>query len=146
MFIEEDILPESFAKRFVREDCLQYYIDGVNSETQEKFNVCYDILENRVVFSIRNEIGQLLSFKGRTCYKNYTKDDIPKFISYYPSNNNYYLFGFYENREAIKVSNEIYACEAEKGVMQLDSMMINNAISINKKIISDVQLKKLFKL
>lgn len=146
MIIEEDILPESFIKRFVREECLQYSKDEVNGKTQEKFQVCYDVLDNRIVFPIRNDEGQLLSFKGRTCYKDYKEKDIPKFISYYPCNNNNYLFGLYENKEIINQSEEVYACEAEKGVMELDSMEINNAVSFNKKIISEMQVKKLLKL
>ena len=146
IFIEDDILPESFIERFVRIECLQYSIDGVNEQTQEKFQVCYDVLDNRIVFPIRNDKGQLLSFKGRTCCPNYKENDIPKFISYYPCNNNNYLFGLYENKEIINKSKEIYICEAEKGVMQADSMEINNIVSVNKKIISDMQVKKLLRL
>ena len=146
IIIEDDILPESFIKRFVRVECMQYSIDGVNTQTQEKFQVCYDVLDNRVIFPIRNDEGQLLSFKGRTCCPDYKEKDIPKFISYYPCNNNHYLFGFYENKEIINNSDEIYVCEAEKGVMELDSIEINNAVAVNKKIITPIQLKKLLKL
>lgn len=146
-YIEDEvILDESFTGRFVRETCGLFLVDGVDAETQQKFGVAYDILENRVVFPIRNESGQLLSFKGRTCDKDYKINGIPKFLSYYPCYNNNYLFGFYENYYDILEANEIYIVEAEKGVMQLSSMGINNAVAINKKTISEVQLKKLLKL
>lgn len=146
LVIEDDILPESFTTRFIRAECMQYTLDGVNSISQEKFQVSYDVLDNRIVFPIRNEEGQLLSFKGRTCIEDYKINGIPKFISYYPCNNNNYLFGYYENKEIIRQSKEVYICEAEKGVMQLDSMGINNAVSINKKIVSEIQVNKLLKL
>jgi DNA primase len=146
IIIEDDILPESFIERFVREECLQYTVDGVTKETQEKFQVCYDVLDNRIVFPIRNDEGQLLSFKGRTCCSDYEEKDIPKFISYYPCNNNNYLYGLYENSVRINNSNELYIYEAEKSVMIMDSMGINNVVAVNKKTITDIQLKKILKL
>lgn len=146
LIVEEDILPESFIKRFISAECMQYTVDGVNSASQEKFQVSYDVLDNRIVFPIRNEEGQLLSFKGRTCIEDYKINGIPKFISYYPCNNNNYLFGYYENKDAINKADEIFIVEAEKGVMELDSMGINNVVSINKKSISEAQVRKLLKL
>lgn len=146
-YIEDEIiLEERFLQRFVREDCLLFLEDGVNSETQYRFGVSYDVLDNRIVFPIRNDRGALLSFKGRTCDEKYKINGIPKFLSYYPCSNNNYLFGLYENYYYILESDEIFVVEAEKGVMQLSSMNINNSVSINKKIISDIQVKKILKL
>jgi DNA primase len=146
-FIDEDvILDESFKNRFVREDCQLYLDDGVNSKTQEKFGVSYDVLDNRIVIPIRNDDGKLITFKGRTCVQDYKIRGIPKFINYYPALNNNHLFGLYENYYDILMADEIYTTEAEKGVLQLDSMGINNAVAVNKKKFSDIQIKKLFKL
>jgi hypothetical protein len=146
-YLEDEItLEERFTERFVRVDCKLYLDDGVSSKTQHKFGVSYDVLDNRIVFPIRNDIGKLLSFKGRTCEKDYKINDIPKFISYYSCYNNNYLFGLWENYEEILANDELLIVEAEKGVMQLDSMSINNVVATNKKTISIIQLKKLFKL
>ena len=142
----DNILNENFCTRFIREDCYIYLKDGVNSKTQEKFGVSYDVLENRIVFPIRDDYGNLLSFKGRTCEENYKDKDIPKFISYYPCYNNNYLFGLYENYNFIMQSEELVVVEAEKGTMQLDSMGINNVVATNKKNISAIQVKKILKL
>lgn len=142
----EYILDENFLTRFIRKDCYMFWKDGVNSTTQEKFKVSYDVLENRIVFPIRDEYGNLISFKGRTCDNNYKINGIPKFISYYPCCNNNYLFGLYENYKYILNSEEIIVMEAEKSVMQLDSVNINNDVAISKKTISSIQLKKLLKL
>lgn len=146
-YIEDEIiLPESFTRRFVREDCAAYLEEGVNSETQSKFGVSFDVLDLRIVIPIRNDNGKLLSFKGRTCCKDYKINGIPKFLSYYPCSNNNYLFGFYENYFDILGADEIYILEAEKSILKLDSMGINNAVAVNKKSISDIQVKKLLKL
>ena len=146
-YIEDEILlDESFTERFVRVDCVLYLDDGVGSQSQDKFGVSYDVLDNRVVFPIRNDFGKLLSFKGRTCEIDYKINDIPKFISYYPCYNNNYLFGLWENYESILDNDELILIEAEKGVMQLDTMGINNVVATNKKKISPIQVKKLLKL
>ncbi|MBK5242152.1 hypothetical protein [Clostridium sp.] len=143
---EEIILDESFTGRFVREDCALFSDDGVGSESQKKFGVSYDVLDNRVVFEIRNEEGDLLSFKGRAGSKDYKINGIPKFINYYPCNNNNYLFGYYQNSFDIMISDELIIFEAEKSVMQCDSFGVNNCVATNKKVISPIQVKKLLKL
>jgi DNA primase len=142
----EFILDESFTERFVRNACKIFIEDGINEITQNKFGVSYDVLENRVVFPIRNDEGDLLTFKGRTLREDYKIMGIPKYYYYYSYIGERYLFGLYENYFDIISANEIYVGEAEKFVMQLDSMGINNCVSISKKVISPIQLDKLLKL
>lgn len=143
---EETIYNESFKERFIRKDCKLFYDDGVNSKSQEKFYVCYDILDNRIVFPIRNYDGKIVSFKGRSNDKDYIIKGIPKFIYYYPIIAMYYLYGYYENYYDILNSDEVIVGEAEKFVQQLDSMGIHNALSLSKKVISPPQLERLIKL
>ena len=143
---EEIIYNELFKERFIRADCKLFYDDGVNSESQDKFYVCYDSLDNRVVFPIRNYDGDIISFKGRSNDKDYIIKGIPKFIYYYPIDAMCYLYGYYENYYDILNSDEVIVGEAEKFVQQLDSMDIHNALSLSKKVISPPQLEKLIKL
>ena len=142
----EVIYNESFKERFIRCDCKLFFDDGVNSKSQDKFYVCYDSLDNRVVFPIRNYNGNIVSFKGRSNDKDYLIKGIPKFIYYYPIDAMYYLYGYYENYYDILNSDEVIVGEAEKFVQQLDSMDIHNALSLSKKVISPPQLEKLIKL
>ena len=141
-----EILDESFKYRFIRDTCKLFYDDGIYEDTQDKFYVSYDILDNRVVFPIRNDEGKILTFKGRTCDKDYKEKGIPKYLSYYPYHGECYLFGLYENYFDILSSNDVIVGEAEKFVMQLDSMGINNTVGLSKKVISPYQLNKLLKL
>jgi DNA primase len=143
---EETILEESFTERFIRYECKLFSDDGINAISQEKFGVSYDILDNRVVFPIRNDTGKLLTFKGRTLESDYKIRGIPKYYYYYPYFGEYYLYGLYENYFDIISANEIYIGESEKFVMQLDSMKINNTLAVSKHTISPIQLKKLLKL
>lgn len=144
--IQSNHLDESFLSQFIRNDCKIFIDDNINSLTQAKFQVSYDSLDNRVVFPIRDDLGKLLTFKGRTLDKNYKINGTPKYIYYYTYIGEQYLFGLYENYFDILSSNELYIFEAEKSVMQCDSMGINNCVSINKKTISPIQLNKLLKL
>lgn len=144
--LQSNYLDESFTTRFIREDCEIFTKDNIISSTQEKFQVSYDSLDNRVVFPIRDDLGKLLTFKGRTLDENYKINGIPKYIYYYPYMGEMYLFGLYENYFDILNADELFIFEAEKSVMQCDSFGVNNCVSVNKKIISPVQLNKLFKL
>jgi DNA primase len=144
--IEEVILDESFIERFIRCTCDLFLQDGINEKTQEKFGVSFDTLDNRVVFPIRNYNGKLLSFKGRTNDKDFRIKGIPKYFYYYPICAEYYLYGYYENYYDLLDAKEIYIGEAEKFVLQLDSMGVNNCVGVSKKVISPYQVMQLLKL
>jgi DNA primase len=137
---------ENFKTRFIRQDCKLFYDDGIYSDTQDKFDVSYDVLDNRIVFPIRNYEGNIVSFKGRTNDVDYKIKGIPKYIYYYPIDGRFYLYGYYENYYDILSSDEVLVGESEKFVQQLDSMEIHNAVSISKKVISLEQLNRLMKL
>lgn len=143
---EEIIFNENIKEQFVRKDCALFLFDGICSESQQKFEVSYDTLDNRVVFPIRNYNGEIITFKGRTCYVDYKEKGIPKYIYYYNFNGRKYLYGYYENYFDIISENEVYIFEAEKGVMQCDTFGVNNVLAVNKKIISKEQLNKLLSL
>lgn len=144
--LDETILPESYKQRFVNASHIVYELDGVSEHSQSKFEIMYDVADDRIIMPIRNDDGKLISFKGRTCEKDYIKRGIPKFLSYYPYSAERYLYGYYENYYDILSSDEVYVGEAEKFVLQCDSMGINSSLSLSKKVISPLQLKKLLKL
>lgn len=144
--INETILPEVFTERFTKGNHIKYLRDGISEKTQEKFGISYDILDDRIITPIRNDEGKLVTFKGRTCNKNYKIYGIPKFIYYYPFFAENYLYGLYENYYDIVSANEILVGEAEKFVMQCDTFGVNNTVALSKKVISEKQLRKLLKL
>ncbi|MGL5765348.1 MAG: hypothetical protein ACRCX8_06875 [Sarcina sp.] len=141
--IEEKVIDEKVKEQFVRETCELFLKDNISDTAQEKFYVSYDVLENRVVFPIRNYEGRIVTFKGRTMEKDYKLKGIPKYYYYYPSDVRNYLFGYYENYFDICCSKEIVVFEAEKSIMQCDSFGHNNTLAVSKKIISQEQVKRL---
>lgn len=132
---------------FVREECDLFTRDGINREAQEYFQVCFDPIEERVVFPIKDfETGEIISYKGRTIRKDYIEKGIAKYYYYYQIEGRWQIFGLYENYHDILDNDELFVFEAEKSPMQAYSMKIRNCVSVNKKKISDEQAYILNKL
>lgn len=145
--IKEYPISYKMSDRFVLGHNTTFINEGINSETHDKFSIGYDIVDNRVVFPIRNDIGDILTFKGRTLNKQYKILGTPKYL-YYSScfDARRYLFGLYENKKYIDEANDLIIVEAEKGVMQCDSFGVKNVVSTSKKKISEEQVRKILKI
>ena len=139
----DNILDESILNQFIHAPCKIFTDDKISILTQQKWEICYDLIENRVVFPIRNENGGLVTLKGRTLNPKYKLSGEPKFLVYYDTPTNHILFGSFQNREYIQKSDEIIVVESEKSVMKADGMNINNVVAICKKSISKQQIRKL---
>ena len=140
---DDEPIDESMLDNFLYYPSYDFYNDNISVEVQEEFGVCYDIQDNRICFPIRNRLGQLISVKGRTLNKDYKMLGIPKYIYYENFHGGNLLYGEYENREYLKDANEIIVVEAEKGVQQLASYGIRNAVATCKKTITRQQLLQL---
>lgn len=114
--------------------------DGISLEVQKKMRICYDIEAGRILIPIRNEYGELITFKGRTINENYKSLDIPKYISYYNYNASSLLYGLYENHANIMHKHEVIIVESEKAVLQAMSIGINNVVALSKSSISKEQV------
>lgn len=144
--IKDTPLDESVLERFVHAPCKIFTDDGIDVLTQEQFGVAYDLLDNRVIFPIRNEKGELITVKGRTLVNDYNIKGIPKYLVYYDTPTNHILFGNWENREFLKQANEIIVVESEKSVMKAYGFGYRNVVAICKKSISKQQIRKLLSL
>lgn len=132
---------------FVREECDLFTRDGINRETQEYFQVCFDPLEERVVFPIRDfETGEIISYKGRTIREDYIERGIAKYYYYYPIEARWQLFGLYENYHSILDNDYLIIVEGEKSVFKLWGWNYKNVISCGKKKISEEQVSRIVKL
>lgn len=142
----ETVLSSDIKKRFCQYPHELFLKEGISFSSQEKFEVGYDLLEDRVIFPIKNEKGNIVSYKGRICNDEYREMGIPKYLYYYDLEAKYYLYGLYENYFDILMSKEVIVFEAEKSVQQLDTIGLNIGVATCKKIISQQQVRKLIKL
>lgn len=120
--------------------------DGISPIIQRKMRICYDIEQGRVLIPIRDNKGNLITFKGRTVNDNYKALEIPKYYAYYNYNASNILYGLYENFFEILTQNEVIIVESEKAVLQAMSMGINNVVALSKNSISKEQFNSLLEL
>lgn len=114
--------------------------EGISAITQEKYNVMYDSLTNRVLIPHYNVENQLIGVVGRLLgYKEDSK--MSKYLSVIPFRKSKNLFGLNNNYKSILNSDICYVFEAEKSTMQLDSYGIDLGVSLGGKVISHQQSK-----
>lgn len=126
---------------------IQEWIDeGISQETQERFNIRFDKYKKRILIPIYDDVGNLISIKGRTTIPNYKELDIPKYIYYYKLGINDILFGLHMHMEDIQEKNEVIIFEGEKSVMKAEEYGFYNTVSIGTNSINSYQLKKILSL
>ena len=139
-------IPETAFSGFIEMPHRIFSEDGISPEIQTKMRICYDIEAGRILIPIRNEYGELITFKGRTTNENYKSLEIPKYLSYYNYNASSILYGLYENHGDIMSKHEVIVVESEKAVLQAMSMGVNNVVALSKNSISKDQLDLLLGL
>lgn len=138
----------------INEKILNYYYpyvnkmfkkDGVSYEVQKMFEVGYDLQTNRITVPIRDELGTLVGVKGRL-YKDKICEDECKYLYIEPCAKNKILYGLYITMPYIKKQKKVIVVEPEKGVQQLISNNIFNAVAIGGHKLSKQQRIKLTRL
>ncbi len=143
---ENTVLPDNIMDEFINIPHKYFVDEGISENSQRKFNVGYDIFDNRIVFPIYSDTGEIVGVKGRTLRNDYKELRIPKYLSYYPYAGRLNLFGLYQNYWNIASKDEVIIVESEKAVMQADSMGVDNVVALSKKKISHEQFIKLLQL
>lgn len=144
----EDYMENSQPLKPISEKVLSYYLphpnkmfidDNINYDIQQEFNIGYDPHTNRITIPIYDSIGSLVGVKGRLYGE---PDEInSKYLYIIPTNKSAILYGYWQNKDVIKNSRYLYIVESEKGLMQLASMGVRNAVSTGGKKISKTQVE-----
>lgn len=137
------ILPDNYMERYERpDDKLSIWIDyGISKESLDKYQVCYDRYTNRLVYPIRNPIGQIVNVGGRTIDPDWKAKGLRKYnyIQSWGTINT--IYGLAENKEAIKEAGEIILFEGCKSVLLADTWGIHNCGAILTSHLSPNQMK-----
>jgi DNA primase len=137
-------LPESILNQFRISPVKKWRDEGISVDTQADFQIGLDIMTERIIIPIRDEIGSLVGVKGRLLKDEKIDDD--KYVYIYSCPKTKILYGLYKNYKHIKEANEVIVVESEKGVLKLKSLGFNNAVAIGSKSISKTQIDKLLRL
>lgn len=101
--------------------------DGISVESMNKFNISYCTLQQRIIIPHYDITNKLIGIRGRAMLE----DDIEEWGKYTPFriNGKMYnhplsqnLYGLNHNIQAIKRKGKVMLVEAEKGVLQADTM------------------------
>lgn len=122
-----------------------FHRDNINYTTQQEFEIGYDEMANRITIPIRDEIGTLVGVKGRL-FADTIEDGELKYYYLEHCNRSKILYGLYKTLPYIERNGEVYVTESEKGVLQLWSMGIYNAVATGGKKVSSQQINMLTRL
>lgn len=122
-----------------------FHRDNISYATQQEFEIGYDEMTNRITIPIRDEIGTLVGVKGRL-FADTIEDGELKYYYLEHCNRSKILYGLYKTLPYIERSGEVYVTESEKGVLQLWSMGICNAVATGGKKVSSQQINMLTRL
>lgn len=137
------VLPENYFNQYIYPFCSTNFMqDGISAETQQEFNICYDVETDRIVIPIYDLEGFLVGFKGRATRDTDLSNKI-KYMYLYSAPQSRLLFNYHRALEYIKFMNEVIVVESEKGCMQLWTMGILNCVGLGHKDITPQQIKLL---
>lgn len=121
-----------------------FFADNISYQTQKEFELGYDPQTNHITIPIRDELGTLVGVKGRLFGT--PQEGEPKYTYLEPCAKGRILYGLYKTLPYIKSNQKVYVGEAEKSVMQMWSMGVQNCVATGGKTISGAQVEMLTRL
>lgn len=112
--------------------------DGISFESQDKFNVGYDALSNRITIPIYSLDNKLIGIMGRYNGKCEKEE---RWLPIIPCSRSLTIYGFNENYQSTQEKGMAIIGESEKFVMQADSFGCHIALATSGCHISDTQAK-----
>ena len=135
--------PEYILSDFIPAYSARFAQDNINFETQDYFEIGYDVISQRITIPIRNQYSELIGVKGRADWD--VVDTESKYLYLIPCPMSATLFGFSQNYQYLQ-NGVILVFEAEKSVMQAFSYGLRNAVAIGSNSLSISQCKLLMSL
>lgn len=129
------IYDSSILDRF--EDCypIDWYNEGIDEITAEKFGIMFDSMESQAIIPHRDRQGNLIGVRVR----NFKPEVVERGAKYtplylggewyrFPTGETFY--GLYENGEDIEREKMVYLFESEKSIMMMDSHYDGHGMSL----------------
>lgn len=133
--IELHSYPPTLIDYYTKTYPLEWLDEGISPETMDKFNIRFDIANNKIIIPQYSCTGQLIGIRGRALdpedidqKKKYSPCIIERTLLNHPIQ--YSLYGFYQNQETIRKVKKIVVFEAEKSVLKCDSFYGKNNFTV----------------
>ena len=111
---------DSILNDYIGKYNLMFFKDGINFQTQQFFNVGFDIETLRITVPEYTLDGRLCGIMGRLNDSRCPKDE--RWLPIIPCSRSLTLYGYHHNYETIQQKNIVVVGESEKFVQQLHSM------------------------
>lgn len=134
-----EIISESVLKNFRNIPSYDWLVEGIDYQTQLKYNIGFDYLTHRITIPIRNENGKLVGVKGRLINPEDVDEYNPKYKYVYNCNMSQEWFNMDIAKEEIIKHKKVYIFESEKSCMKMYGHGIKNTLAISSSDISDAQ-------
>lgn len=118
---------------------LMFFNDGISYQTQEKYEIGYDLLSNRITVPEFTFDGKLCGIMGRSIDSNCQKDE--RWLPIIPCSRSLTLYAYHRNYEAIQNKGLCIIGESEKFPQQLDSFDCKIGLASCGCNLSDTQVK-----
>ena len=132
---------DSILNDYIGKYNLMFFKDGINFQTQQFFNVGFDIETLRITVPEYTLDGRLCGIMGRLNDSRCPKDE--RWLPIIPCSRSLTLYGYHHNYETIQQKNIVIVGESEKFVQQLHSMGSSIGLATCGCDVSDIQAKHL---
>lgn len=132
---------ESILDEYAHKYNLMFFQDGINFQTQDFFNIGFDLESLRITVPEYTLDGKLCGIMGRLNDSKCSKDE--RWLPIIPCSRSLTLYGYHHNYETIQQKNLVIVGESEKFVQQLHSMGSYVGLATCGCDISDIQAKHL---
>ncbi len=120
---------------------LMFFRDGIDFQTQEHFNIGFDLESLRITVPEYTLDGRLCGIMGRLNDSKCSKDE--RWLPIIPCSRSLTLYGYHYNYEKIQQKDIVVVGESEKFVQQLHSMGSYVGLATCGCDVSDIQAKHL---
>lgn len=131
---DDDIL-ESYLNKYN----MMFFNDGIDFQTQEEFNIGYDLESNSILIPEYSLNGKLCGVQARTNDLNCEHDK--RWWAWLPCSRTLTLYGYQKNYQTIQEKGLCIVLESEKSIMQMHSFGSNIGLGLCGNNISDTQTK-----
>lgn len=132
---------DSILNDYIGKYNLMFFKDGINFQTQQFFNVGFDIETLRITVPEYTLDGRLCGIMGRLNDSKCPKDE--RWLPIIPCSRSLTLYGYHHNYETIQQKNIVVVGESEKFVQQLHSMGSYVGLATCGCDVSEIQAKHL---
>lgn len=129
------IYPKSLLGYYTKTYPIEWLQDGITEEAMDKFNIRFDIANNKIVIPHYDMNGNLIGIRGRALNveeveagKKYMPCVIQGEIFRHPVQ--YNLYGYYQNKKAIAKTKKVVIFEAEKSVLKCEGFYGENNFTV----------------